>query len=109
VPAAPGTDADGDGPASRPTAVSGGLVRAVTRSAAAVAAIAAALATTVWPTAVAAGSPVARPPLIGYVLAGQTNKLDRLDPATDRMLPPISLSWAPDAMAIAPAAGRLTC
>jgi hypothetical protein len=37
-------------------------------------------------------------------LAGQTDKLDPLDPAPDRMLRPITVSRAPDAMAIAPGA-----
>ncbi len=77
-------------------------MRALMHAAAAVAAIATGLAMTAWPAEAAEGGSTARPPLIGYVLAGQTNKLDRLDPATDRMLRPITLSRAPDAMAIAP-------
>jgi len=77
-------------------------VRAVRRSALALGALAAGLA--MGGTAVAATGPDAhgRPPVIGYVLAGSTNRLDRLAPATDRMLAPVRLSWAPDAMAIAP-------
>src|SRR5262249_924419 len=82
--------------------VTGGGMRAVRQRGFAVAAIAAGVAITVWPAYGAGGVSSARPPLTGYVLAGQTNKLDRLNPATDRMLRPVTLSRAPDAMAIAP-------
>jgi len=77
-------------------------MRSVTQSAAVFVAIAAGLAVTGWPAAAAGGGPAVRRPLIGYVLAGGTSKLGRLDTATDRMLRPVTLSTAPDAMAIAP-------
>jgi len=84
-------------------------VRTALRSALALAAIAAGFTGPAWPAgagasgpATDASGPAAGPPLIGYVLAAQTSKLDRLDTATGRMLRPITLSTAPDAMAIAP-------
>ena len=66
------------------------------------AAAVAGLAAGVSPAGASVPGPHVQQPLIGYVLGGGTNKLDRLDPATDRMLAPIAISRGPDDMAIAP-------
>jgi hypothetical protein len=64
-----------------------------------------ALAACVLPASAAAASRTSRPGVIGYLTELMTNKLDRFDPATDRMLAPITVGRAPFAMAIAPGAG----
>jgi len=67
---------------------------------------AAVLAACALPAAAAGANPSTRPMVIGYITALMTNKLDRFNPATDRMLRPITVGRAPWTMAIAPG-GRL--
>lgn len=54
------------------------------------------------PAVAVRGTGPARPEVIGYVTESGTSKLDRLDPVTDRLMPPITVGRAPTTMAVAP-------
>jgi DNA-binding beta-propeller fold protein YncE len=81
-------------------------MRSLTRSLLTTSAAIGVLAAWALPTSTASASRFSGPPLTGYLTAGMTYKLDRFDPATDRMLRPITVGRAPSEMAIAPG-GRM--
>ncbi len=77
-------------------------MRRLTRSLLTTSAAVGMLAGCALPASAASANRSSGPSVTGYLTAGLTDKLDRFDPATDRMLPPITVGRAPSEMAIAP-------